>query len=164
MNSRRFISITSSARASSGRRHGDAERLGGLEVDDQLDFGGLLNRQVGRLLALENPAGVEADQAVQIRIAASVAHQAAGRGELAILVDRRHRVAGVSAASCSLLASEECIGADHERAGLQLVQGCEGGIDVALGAGMQDVELQPERRGPPPASLSTVSRRSDWSG
>ena len=43
-------------------RHGEAERLGGLEVDDQLDFRGLLDRQIGWLLALENPAGVDADQ------------------------------------------------------------------------------------------------------
>ncbi len=38
------------------RRHGKAERLGGLEVDDQLDFYCLLDRQVGGLVALENPA------------------------------------------------------------------------------------------------------------
>jgi hypothetical protein len=36
--------------------HGKAERLGGLEVDDQLDFYCLLDRQVGGLVALENPA------------------------------------------------------------------------------------------------------------
>jgi hypothetical protein len=38
------------------QRNGDAERLGGLEVDDQLDFYCLLDRQVGGLVALENPA------------------------------------------------------------------------------------------------------------
>jgi hypothetical protein len=37
-------SITSSARAEEQRRDGDAERLGGLEVDDQLEFGRLLCR------------------------------------------------------------------------------------------------------------------------
>jgi hypothetical protein len=35
-------------------REGEAERLGGLHVDDQLDLRGLLDRQIGRLLALEN--------------------------------------------------------------------------------------------------------------
>ena len=35
------------------QRNGEAERLGSLQVDDQLDFGGLLDRQVGRLLAFE---------------------------------------------------------------------------------------------------------------
>jgi hypothetical protein len=31
----------------------EAERLGGLEVDDQLDFSSLLNRQIRRRLALD---------------------------------------------------------------------------------------------------------------
>jgi hypothetical protein len=34
--------------------------LAGLEVDDQLEFRGLLHRQVGGLLAPENAAGVDA--------------------------------------------------------------------------------------------------------
>ena len=72
--------------------HGNAERLGGLEIDDQLDFRWLLDWQVGRLLALENSAGVNAGQAVVFRFIASIAHQAAGRDERAILVDRRYRV------------------------------------------------------------------------
>jgi hypothetical protein len=37
-----------------GRRHGDAKRIGGLEVDDELKFCGLLNRQVGWLFPLKN--------------------------------------------------------------------------------------------------------------
>jgi hypothetical protein len=32
----------------------------GFEVDDQIDLRDLLDRQIGRLLALENPAGVDA--------------------------------------------------------------------------------------------------------
>ena len=36
------------------RRDREAERLGGLEVDDQLELGGLLDGQVGGLGALEN--------------------------------------------------------------------------------------------------------------
>ena len=34
------------------RRHGEAERLGGLEIDHQLELGRRLHRQVGWLLAL----------------------------------------------------------------------------------------------------------------
>ena len=45
MNSRRSHSITSSARASSVGGTVEAERLGGLQVDDQLEFGRLLDRQ-----------------------------------------------------------------------------------------------------------------------
>ena len=45
-------------------RHVEAERFGGLEVDDQLELRRLLDWQIGGLLALENPAGVVADQAL----------------------------------------------------------------------------------------------------
>ena len=41
-----------------GRWHGEAERLGGLEVDDQLIFGRLLHRQIGWLRALQNAIDV----------------------------------------------------------------------------------------------------------
>ena len=42
-------------------------------------------------------------------------------------------------------ADEERIGADDERAGLQLDEGCESGVDLAFGAGLQDRELHPLR-------------------
>ena len=58
-------SITSSALASSVGGTVEAERLGGLEIDDQLELGRLLDRQVGGLLALEDATGVDADQAVE---------------------------------------------------------------------------------------------------
>ena len=108
------------------------------------NFGRLLDRQVGRLLALENPAGVDADLTVHVRKTGSVAHQAAGRGELAILIDRGHRVAQRQCGELFALAIEEWIGADHERRLPQLGQSCEDRIDVAFGARMQDMELQPE--------------------
>jgi hypothetical protein len=41
------------------QRDGQAERLGALHINDQLDFGGLLDRQVGWLFAFQNPAGVQ---------------------------------------------------------------------------------------------------------
>jgi hypothetical protein len=43
-----------------GRRHLEAERLRGLEIDGQFEFRGLLHGQVGGLLARENAAGVDA--------------------------------------------------------------------------------------------------------
>src|SRR2546430_2069788 len=57
------------------QRDGDAERLGGFEVDDHLDFRDLLHRQLGGLVALENPAGIDAGQAVGVRNVRSVAQQ-----------------------------------------------------------------------------------------
>jgi hypothetical protein len=40
--------------AGQGQRDGDAQRLGGLEVDEELDLGCLLDRQVRGLFALED--------------------------------------------------------------------------------------------------------------
>ena len=57
----------------SPRRRGQAtspgletERLGGLEVDGHLHFCDLLHRQISRLFALENPAGVSTDLPIHI--------------------------------------------------------------------------------------------------
>src|SRR5262249_31775972 len=74
-------------------RERDAERLRSLEVDDQLHLCCLLDRQISRLFAFENSSGVNADLTIVIRLTGSVAQQAAGRGERAILMDRGHRVA-----------------------------------------------------------------------
>ena len=42
-------------------RHGEAEHPGGLDIDDQLELGRLHDRQVRRLRALEDAAGIDAD-------------------------------------------------------------------------------------------------------
>src|SRR5262245_53382694 len=138
-------SITSSARASSVRWHLEAERLGSLEVDDQLDFGGLLDRQVGGFLALENAARVEATQAKHIGVVVSVAHEPAGGSEFGKLVERRNPVAKRQCGELFDSAGEECIRTNDESAGTQLGgQGREGRIDLSVRARIQNVELQPE--------------------
>ena len=53
MNSRRLIQ-SPRRRGRAVWRHVEAERLGGLEVDDEIVLGRCLHRQVGRLLALED--------------------------------------------------------------------------------------------------------------
>src|SRR5262245_38637160 len=75
------------------RRHGEAEGLGGLRVGKQLNFGDLLDGQVGRLLALEDAASVGSRHPVRIQSTASVAHKAAGQREVATLVDCRDPMA-----------------------------------------------------------------------
>src|SRR5262245_14571364 len=54
----------------------ETERLGGLHVDDEFDFRRLLHRQVRRVLALEDAAGVDATETIRVPDTASVAHQA----------------------------------------------------------------------------------------
>src|SRR5438309_8920358 len=69
------------------------QRLGGLEIDDQLEPSQLLDWQIGRLGAVEDLSGVNAQLARVISAARSIAYQAAGRGEIAPNIDRRNSVA-----------------------------------------------------------------------
>src|ERR1700730_8431841 len=74
-------------------RNGKVERLGGFEIDHQLELGGLQDRQIGWLLALEDAADIDAKLAIQIRSIYPIAHQTAGRSIFAKVVHRRHRMA-----------------------------------------------------------------------
>ena len=59
-------------------RHGQAECLCGVKIDDQFEIGRLLDRQIGRLVALQDPSGVGAHDAIGAREDRSIADQAAG--------------------------------------------------------------------------------------
>src|SRR5215472_11578382 len=48
------------------RRHGEAERPGGLEVNDQLVLGRRLYRKIGRLFALENTIDIGGRAAIAV--------------------------------------------------------------------------------------------------
>jgi hypothetical protein len=47
--------------------HREPQSLGGLEAEHQVELGRLHHRQVGRLLALENPADINAGPAIRVR-------------------------------------------------------------------------------------------------
>ena len=69
------------------RRHVEAERLGGLEVDHQLVLGRRLHRQVGRLLALEDAIDIARCAPVLVNLISPVGDQSAGLDEGAFEVD-----------------------------------------------------------------------------
>src|SRR5207302_3922524 len=75
------------------RRDREAERLGGLEVDDQLEGRRLLDRHIGGLGALEDLSRVSTDEAKGSCEARSIADQAAGSGEFAPRIDPRNGTA-----------------------------------------------------------------------
>src|ERR1700690_1374500 len=48
------------------RRDAEAERLGGFEIDDQIELGRLHDRQISGLLALENPVDIAGRRSVRV--------------------------------------------------------------------------------------------------
>src|SRR6516165_10856728 len=124
------------------RRHDYAESLGGLKVDDQLEFGRLHHWQIGRFLTFENAAGVNAELAVVFLGARSIAHQSAGRGELAPKVHNGHRIAGRQRNQFIRLGEEKRTDSEDKRTSPLLDEGSEGSVDVAFGAGSEDDELR----------------------
>jgi hypothetical protein len=55
----------------------DAERIGCLEINDQLELGGLFDRKVGRIGSVENLAGIDTDLAIRRRIGRAIGDQTA---------------------------------------------------------------------------------------
>src|SRR6516165_310463 len=76
-----------------GRWNFDADSFGGLQIDDEFEFRRQRDWQVAWLLALENPAGVDANLWVRVREAPTIAHQTPGRDELTQRVNSRQCVA-----------------------------------------------------------------------
>jgi hypothetical protein len=63
-----------------GKQHGghvESERLGGLEINYQLEFCGSVDRQIARLVALENTSDVNGVAAIGVRQTIAVAHETA---------------------------------------------------------------------------------------
>jgi hypothetical protein len=116
------------------QRDGDAERPGGLEIEE-LELRRLHHRQVRRLRAFEDAPGGDAGQTICVPSIASVAHQTTGGGKLSKLVDRWNAVAEGECAELRGVAVEQRIGGtDHERGCSQLRRRCEGRFEVGFGA------------------------------
>src|SRR5215469_8468116 len=70
------------------RRDRQAERLRGLQIDNQFEPSRLLHGQVRRLFALQDTSGVSADLSKGEGDTSPVTEQAAGRGKFWPVIDR----------------------------------------------------------------------------
>src|SRR5262249_57049805 len=72
-----------------GERHCETERFRSLEVDNQLHRRGLLDRQIGRPLALQDSTHIATGKPIGVCDAATIADQATCLYELVILIHGR---------------------------------------------------------------------------
>src|SRR5215207_6736072 len=124
--------------------HPKAKPLCGLQVDDQLELGRLLNRQVGGLGTLEDPTDVEARQAISARDAGPVTDQAAKFDEIALVVDRWNSMMYRQRHKGSSLAGEEGTAADQHRLSPSPDGPREGSVQFILARCRQHHDLLPE--------------------
>ena len=75
-------------------RHGDAERLGSLQVDNEIVFGRKLHRQLARILALEDAINVSRRLPVLVSYIRPVGDKSTAAGKETMGVDGRQPMPG----------------------------------------------------------------------
>ena len=75
-------------------RHSEAERLGGLKVDDQLELGRGLHRQIRRFLTFQDTVDVAGGAPVLVRVINSLRNQASRKDVKTFGVDSGQFVSG----------------------------------------------------------------------
>jgi hypothetical protein len=105
------------------RRHVEAERLGGLEIDDELEVGRRLNGQVGGFVALEDTIGIRRRTPKLTERVNSVGQQPADFSEETGPIDGRDTVASSQQSNLRAMADREGI-RYHDQATIRLACLC----------------------------------------
>src|SRR2546428_3153918 len=122
-------------------RHLNAECPRRLRVDDELEFGGLQNREVGGLRALEDSTDVDADLMPRLQTIGPITHQPSDLGMFTIGIDRGNPIARRERRQLHAPADEEAITGDIEGVGRVAPKAGEGGLDFAAGACVEHSNL-----------------------
>ena len=112
-------------------RHGEAQHPGGLVIDDKLELGRLQDRQVRRLLAFEDAAGIDADLTPPIRNAGAITNQPADFGKLTRPRGRGECVARRQVDQLGAPAIKKDVEGDEDGVGPLAHKSGEGRIDLA---------------------------------
>src|SRR5262249_58279370 len=123
------------------QRHFQAERLGSLEVDDELEFARLHDRQSGGLLTLEDAADIDGGLAVRVGQARGVGHEAAGVDQLARSKDGGDAVLLRQSRDSGGGSLEERVAGDDQRPHIALGETGKGCVEIALIARLRNVKL-----------------------
>ena len=123
------------------RRDGEAERLGSLQIENEIEASRLQDWQIGRFLASQHPSGVDATLVISIDDARAVAHQPACFDEKTPRIDRRHHVERGKRHDAMALSIDEWITADQKRTGATLFSTLLAAFQVLLyrHTGQEDV-------------------------
>ena len=134
-------SITSSARASSVRGTSRPSALAVLRLITSSNLVGCTHRQIGRLLALEDPTDIDAGLAISIRATRSVAEQATNFGIFVIRVARWNSMACAKLNEFVTIAEEQRISAYEKRGDPVSCDGGEGIVNMFFVACIQNREF-----------------------
>src|SRR5215831_6670799 len=104
------------------KRNSEPDRLGGLEIDDQLEFGGLKNRKLIRLYTFKNTSGVKTDLTIHVESAATVADQAARCCKFSLMKYCRDRERSDARHNLFSSAVEEWIRGNKKRLEFRLIK------------------------------------------
>src|SRR5262245_38780394 len=143
------------------RWHGEAKHSGSRQIDGHLEPTRLHYWQVGRVRALENAAGIDADLTIGIINVGAVAHQPAGCSIVTARIGSGDHVARRQHGKLNPSALKKWVRADKERVGPLAPDEFEGRLDLEAGAGIQNLNLKPDgassRRDIPYGSLGIGS-------
>src|SRR5262249_10838405 len=98
-----------------GLRNHQAEGLGGLEVDDQLETAGLLHGEIGRLRTLEDLVGVRGRPSGHIGIARALSHEPSVLYEFRIREHSRQPALRAEGDDLRSVSQQEAVRDDDER-------------------------------------------------
>src|SRR4051794_27956142 len=114
------------------------ERLCGLQIDDQFEFGRLHNRQIGGPFALEDAANIYAGLTITIRKIGSVTDKTANFGIFVLIIDCGQLIPGGKRHALLASATEERVLRDEERDRALLSEGRDGRVDFGFRAGVRN--------------------------
>src|SRR5262245_54253121 len=131
------------------RRDGQPEGFGGLEVDDELELGRLLDRQIGGLGTLENLVHVNGSAPVEVKNVRAIRHEATGV-DMELQGEHRRQVAPCRE-PCNLLSlggTSECwVQQNDESAGTLFCDRREGAVDLAGTTRLEVLKPHPQSLG-----------------
>ena len=135
------------------RRERDAERLSSFKVDDQLELGRLLDRNVGRFRPAQNLVGELRGATVQVGQVWPIGHQASRFHEFSKRATRRQSGSERQRADKYPVCVHKRVGNDEQRIRPALEQVERGGVDVRGLAHLRGCNVEAER---PCGSLSVA--------